>query len=384
MAESKRTKSNPEAARPQNSSVGEMLRAARVAKKMSIEEVSVALRIRAAQLRVIEENNINALPGMTYAIGFVRSYANFVGLDPTEVVHKFKAEYGQETGHSKLTFPEPIAENRMPNPIMMGVGAFLAIVVLVIWTIYSNAHNNANKIAEQIPPAPAVATTSESSTESLLTPAAQPAPEQKATAAAPAAATPSATPATVADAAAAPVPAPAPPAAAVPAPEQKIAAAAPEAPAAAPQPPAGQPASPVAAAVPSPEAAAAVPSAAAEKPAAPEAAAAQADKKNGKEEADAVINIKRGKSRITLKSVQSTWVQITSGKGTVYKKVMKPGEQYYVPDQSGLSLSTANAGGLDVYVDGQRAPSLGGSGQILRGVSLDPSSLKRKQFSLNN
>jgi len=326
MAEGKKTKPAkpaPGAALPQNSSVGEMLRAARVAKNLSIEEVSVALRIRAAQLRVIEENNIDALPGMTYAVGFVRSYANFIGLDGVEVVRKFRAEYGQSAGHSKLTFPEPVAESRMPDPIMIGIGAFLAIVALVLWTMYSNAHNGAGKVAEQIPPPPVVTTTFEAPAESLLTPAP----------------------------------------AAVSAPE----------PHAEPLPPV---AAPAAVSAPEPHA---------EPPLRDPAVVENKPEKKVEKEADSVISIKQGKTRIMLQSSQDSWVQITDmKKGVIYKKVLRPGEQYHVPDQLGLSLVTANAGGLEIYVDGQRVQTLGRIGEIVHDVVLDPASLKKKKIRVND
>lgn len=332
-----KAKATGDVARPRNESVGEMLRAARTAKKLSVEEVSVALRIRASQLRVIEENNIDALPGMTYAVGFVRSYANYLGLDGVEIVHKFKAEHGQAPAHAPLSFPEPVAESRMPDPLMVGVGAFLAIVVLVIWTIYSNTHKDAVTIAEQVPPAPAV--------ESIL-------PHSDA------AATPVVADAAAPAAAAAPTPV-AEPAAKTEAVAEK----------------------PVVAETDKTEASA---QATAESQLSP-APAVEPTKQAAAEEADEVINIKREKSRITLQSKQTSWVQVTdSRKGVIYKKVLKPGEKYYVPDQSGLTLATANAGGIEVYVDGQKAPPLGQSGEILRGISLDPSYLKRKRIKVND
>ena len=94
MAQGKKSKAKDETAHPQNLSVGEMLHATRTAKNLSLEEVSASIHVRGVQLRAIEENHIDALPGMTYAVGFVRSYANFLGMDGVEIVKKFKAEQG--------------------------------------------------------------------------------------------------------------------------------------------------------------------------------------------------------------------------------------------------------------------------------------------------
>jgi len=347
MAEGKKSKvkAHAEAARLENISVGDMLRTARTAKGLELEEVSASIHIRATQLRAIEENNIDALPGMTYAVGFVRSYANFLGLNGTEVVHKFKSEHGHTPAPSKLVFPEPIVESRMPDPIMVGIGAFLAILVLVIWAIYSNMHGS-SKVVEQIPPAPAVTTTAD-----IPAPAETPAP-----AASPAAPATTAAPAT-------PV---------VSAPAAKTAA-------------------PVAAAAPaqtetdnaSPEEDSDAPPAIEgpmDKSLMPDAAAGE-----NKTDQEPVINIKHGKSRITLKALQSSWIQIMNAQqDVIYRKVLRPGEQYYVPDQAGLSLVTANAGGLQVLVDGQPVQDLGKPGEIVRGVILDPATLKVHRTRVRN
>jgi hypothetical protein len=46
-----------------------------------------------------------------------------------------------------------------------------------------------------------------------------------------------------------------------------------------------------------------------------------------------------------------------------------------VPQRSGLQLTAGNAGGIRVLVDGVTAASFGSSGQVVRGVSLNPYSL---------
>ncbi len=96
----------------------------------------------------------------------------------------------------------------------------------------------------------------------------------------------------------------------------------------------------------------------------------------GKESKDAfgdITNITKGKSRITLKATQASWIQVMDTQlNVLYRKVLRPGEQYPVPDQPGLTLDTANAGGLDIIVDGKQVQPIGKAGQIVRGVALDP------------
>ncbi len=366
---------------PHDDTVGEALRAARAAKGKTIEDVAAALRIRHTQLRAIEENNIGALPGITYAVGFVRSYANYLGLNGAEMVNRFKTQHGFSPAQSKLDFPEPVAESRMPDPLIIGVGAFLAILVLAIWTFYASMESADVHQAEQIQPAPVeaaapapqpaaasvadataatapVAATASTDATAAAAPATAPAPDATATAGAPApvAATTAATTTPVTVHAAAP--------AAVPAPDATAAAAPAVAPAAAPAPEA-------------------VPQQTADAAAAPAAAEPAKEEKKAeakKKDKDGVIEVKRGKSRITLRANQSSWIEVSNNDGdVVFKKVLHPGESYMVPDQPGMSLVTSNAGGLDITVDGAKVQSIGTQGEIVRGVSLEAASLKKKR-----
>jgi cytoskeleton protein RodZ len=391
MAERKKKQQHHEASsdvvRPESASVGETLRTTRLAKKLELDDVSHAIHIRPSQLKAIEENNIESLPGMTYAVGFVRSYANFLGLNGAEIVHRFKAEQGHSPAQTRLSFPEPIVDTPWPDPMMVGVGAFLAVVILVVWTIYSNMHGS-SKAATQIPPAPAVTSVADAS-PSATTPAPDAASvtaptatvtttDQAATAAAAPAAT--ATPAT----AAAPVTAPA---------ATDANAGQPASPAVAAAVPAATPAMPpvttskaapekaadkTTAATPATETEAADDSADSEDAASADDGEASAKKTADKK--DSTIKIKAGKSRITLKASLPTWVQVTDGQQNVlYRKVLRPGEQYAVPDQPGLVLDTANAGGLTIVVDGAPVQPAGKTGEIVRGVALDPKALKVKR-----
>jgi transcriptional regulator with XRE-family HTH domain len=61
--------------------IGSQLRTAREARGLSVEQVFKATRIKAVYLEALEANRVSALPGPVQARGFVRSYANFLGLD---------------------------------------------------------------------------------------------------------------------------------------------------------------------------------------------------------------------------------------------------------------------------------------------------------------
>src|SRR5687767_7362131 len=72
--------------------VGHYLCTARQRKGKQLSDVWLELKIRPEYLIAIEEGRFEALPGRIYAIGFVRSYAGYLGLDAEECVGRLKAE----------------------------------------------------------------------------------------------------------------------------------------------------------------------------------------------------------------------------------------------------------------------------------------------------
>src|SRR5262245_32366074 len=73
-------------------SVGQDLRHARQKRGEELDQIARVLKVRKDLLEAIEESNMEALPGRAYAIGFVRSYADYLGLDPNNAVERLKAE----------------------------------------------------------------------------------------------------------------------------------------------------------------------------------------------------------------------------------------------------------------------------------------------------
>lgn len=364
--------------------VGEMLRQARLDKKMTLDAVSSAINVRVIQLKAIEEGHIDQLPGMTYALGFVKSYAAHLKLDGAEIANRFKAEHSSTPAKPELHFPEPLAESKMPDPLIIGGAAVAVVVLLAAWAVFSGHDDRPVATAVNIPPPPAASA-------ALLTQG-NPIPGAGDTSALTSDVTkPAVVPAANSAIATGPLTAPLTPLA------QATGAAGAQAPApqgekstadAASQPQAKTAGDATALQVhiaeqtPTPPVEAQEGDAHTEQavvvaPAAPRAERASAHE-GGNEN---VINVRRGRSRITLKANSSTWVQISdAAQATVFKKVMRPGDEYFVPDQKGLTMVTSNAGGLEVYVDGKRVQTLGKQGEIIRGIELDPAELKIKRI----
>jgi cytoskeleton protein RodZ len=86
--------------------IGQELRGARISRGEDLASVSRVLKIRKDHLDALEHDNIGALPGRTYAVGFVRAYAEHLGLNPEQAVERFKIEIaGRDDASRNAGFP---------------------------------------------------------------------------------------------------------------------------------------------------------------------------------------------------------------------------------------------------------------------------------------
>jgi len=74
--------------------VGSRLASARKKRKLSIEDIEEATKVRAKYLRAIESGNWSEFPSKVYVYGFVKRYASFLELDSDKILKEFRAEFG--------------------------------------------------------------------------------------------------------------------------------------------------------------------------------------------------------------------------------------------------------------------------------------------------
>ena len=118
---------------PDYQGVGAVLRAQRRQSGLSLEDVATQIRIRHPYLKALEAGDFASLPGRSYAIGFIRSYAEFLGLDGIEATEAFKREPGPAPADAKLVFPVPAAETRTPRLWLILVAVIVAALVYAWW-----------------------------------------------------------------------------------------------------------------------------------------------------------------------------------------------------------------------------------------------------------
>jgi len=113
-----------------NLPVGETLRQARLHYGLEIADVEAALRIRAMYLHALEEGRTDELPGRVYAIGFVRAYAEYLGLDGADMVHLLKTQSSESANKQEFHFPAAASESKMPQIYVLG-GSFFALMIVL-------------------------------------------------------------------------------------------------------------------------------------------------------------------------------------------------------------------------------------------------------------
>lgn len=291
------------------SRVGAELRAARLRLGWSLEDVAQGLRIRLPFLQAIEEGRIGDLPGSAYAVGFVRTYATSLGLNPDEIAKRFRAESQEVNRKTELSFPAPVPERGVPAGAVVLLGLILAIGAYAAWYKFSPVQHDeqgTSAVPERLAPLADRGTPSHVSPQiaSILPPV-------------------SPTPTSTSPAAVSPPP---PPIAAIPVPV-----------------PVPVTLTPTPQATPATSATAAAPDS----------------------------------GRVVLKFKADSYIQVREKQGPVLlNRVMRSGETWPVPKEPNLVMTTGNAGGTEIVVDGITGAPLGASGAVRREVPLEPDAVK--------
>ncbi len=309
--------------------LGQDLRAARQRKGEDLATVSKALKIRKDHLEAIEESNIEKLPGRAYALGFARTYAEYLGLDGPACIERFKAEIAGRDSNTddmvKLSVPD---ERKWPQ------GSIVFVVLLVIAAIYGGYYLSVSAdrmLVEPVTPVPDrlasqadPATTGTSPGDNAANTTAN--SDTATPAQAPQNSTPAATPPAVAGNTPAPQTAntqPATQTVSVPPPAM-----APSAAPAGPLPPGHD------------------------------------------------YGVQNNGSRIALRVHKPTRVLVQGSDNSVYmNRTLLPGDSYHVPNLVGLSLTTPDGGAVEVILDGTSLGYVGRAGTISEGLSLNPQAI---------
>jgi cytoskeleton protein RodZ len=118
-------------------SIGERLRLAREAKGMSLDDVANRTRIPIRHLQHIENEEWDALPAVTYTIGFTRNYANIVGLDGAELAAELRERIGGPRNRAPTTqYYEQADPARVPPRSLAIVAAIAAVLLAAAYFLW--------------------------------------------------------------------------------------------------------------------------------------------------------------------------------------------------------------------------------------------------------
>jgi cytoskeletal protein RodZ len=119
--------------------VGERLRVAREEKGLSLDDVAKQTRIPIRHLEHIERGEWDALPAVTYSVGFARSYANVVGLDGPAIGAELREQLGGMRGPSAApAYYEPADPARVPPRSLAIVALLIGILLVAGYLIWRN------------------------------------------------------------------------------------------------------------------------------------------------------------------------------------------------------------------------------------------------------
>ena len=313
-------------------SVGADLRAARLRRGEDLRSIALSLRIRRDQLEALEESRHDALPARAYAIGFVRSYAEYLGLDSRHVVERYKAELDRSEAEAAgaLHFPDASEEKRLPRGTALIVALIVASGAYGGWLLTKSTDEMmATRMAENVPaavPAAPAVPSSRGDSASAATPSAGAVPVVRGPGIQLSGIEPrtAATPGAVYD----PVPAPAAAEEAMEtvAEEMEVAALVEEEPLGLPPLPEGTP--------------------------------------YGAENVDGRVVVRARRD--------GAWIRVEDAQGQVLiEQTFKAGDSYRAPSQPGVILVARDASAFELMVDGQSLGLAGPPTLVLTGKSLD-------------
>ncbi len=145
--------------------IGSSLREARERRNLSYGQVEAETAIRTRYIRALEDEDFHILPGPTYTKGFLRAYAEYLGLDGQPFVDEFNSRHHDPRGaaeHAPIASrprsrPPRKRQRRESNLVMIALAAIVAVSFLVV-------------LALRFPPQPTASYNTNTSTSQTTTP----------------------------------------------------------------------------------------------------------------------------------------------------------------------------------------------------------------------
>jgi hypothetical protein len=126
--------------------IGNSLREARERRQIEIVQVEQATKIRGKYLRALEEEQFDVLPSQTYVKGFLRTYADYLGLDGQLYVDEYNSRFVNDDWSPRRSSRAASRQRErrvQANVVLLAIVAVLILTVVVIaaWKVSDNGTN---------------------------------------------------------------------------------------------------------------------------------------------------------------------------------------------------------------------------------------------------
>jgi cytoskeleton protein RodZ len=127
--------------------IGNSLRDARVRQGLEFAELEHSTKIRGKYLRALEDEEFELLPAQTYVKGFLRTYAEYLGLDGQLYVDEYNSRYvaGEDENPLRPRGQPPVHDRRLASRLVLAVVVGIAVVVALVIVAWKFGGSNADQ-----------------------------------------------------------------------------------------------------------------------------------------------------------------------------------------------------------------------------------------------
>ena len=112
--------------------IGDQLRETRMRQRIDITEVEAATKIRAKYLRALENEEWDLLPGPTFVKTFLRTYADYLGLDARNLVEQYRSRYERPSAQRAHAVRDQPRQPPQPAPRRPTIAPWMLILAGLI------------------------------------------------------------------------------------------------------------------------------------------------------------------------------------------------------------------------------------------------------------
>jgi cytoskeleton protein RodZ len=115
--------------------IGNSLREARLRQGLEFPEIEHATKVRSKYLRALEDEQFDILPAQTYVKGFLRTYAEYLGLDGQLYVDEYNSRYVglEEESPLRASVRQPQRQDRrLASGVVLAVIAGIAVLTALV------------------------------------------------------------------------------------------------------------------------------------------------------------------------------------------------------------------------------------------------------------